>query len=95
MGIEDAARDGPGHARMVNLLPHVGLSDVVRPSIRSESQRFKIAGGCARRAGVQHVGQQLCARALTEIFIVQTGNASCSPQLADSQELNLFASTHS
>ena len=34
-------------------------------------------------------------RALTEIFILQTGNASCSPRLANSQELNLFAGIHS
>ena len=38
---------------------------------------------------------KLISRALTEIFILQTGNASCSPRLADSQELNLFAGTHS
>ena len=31
------------------LIPKNTLSDVVRPSIRRESLRFKIAGGCARR----------------------------------------------
>ena len=69
-----------------------------RPRIQIYIKIFQKCSACYKTifdSTTNHLNLSLMFRALTEIFILQTGNASCSPQLADSQELNLFAGTHS